>query len=137
MVHENITIQGISSCHIIAAWPGIVHLLEPAVNKHEYTLEQVREELKTGTMQLWIGARDNEPIAVMTTKIAVFPNSKIAYIMHVGGEFEDSFKHYLPRLFNWARANGASAIRMVGREGWKRSLKDYFENTNIVMEQIL
>jgi hypothetical protein len=134
MVHEELTIRGISAESVPDIWYDVLPLLRPCIHEIEMDEWDLFEELWNSTMQLWIGERNGEIICAMTTRIDVYSQGKIASILHVGGEFDEAFKNYLPRLKEWAVSKGAGCLRMVGRVGWNRWLKEHFDKTYYVME---
>lgn len=137
MVHESITVNGISYADVPLVWDEVAHLIEPALLPAERTLQHVFDDCCTKDAQLWIGRRGGKAIAVMVTRICVYPAGKIAYIEHMGGESGDVFANYIPRVKQWAKAAGATRLRMGGRKGWLRLLKQHFDETYYIMESKL
>lgn len=131
---ELLTIRGVASYEVPTLWPEVWGLLEPAVHPSEYTEDQLLDALYSQDLQLWIGEGDGEITCAMTTKIAIYDNAKVAVIPHVGGQFDVEFKDYLPRLKEWAIDAGAQYLRIVGRPGWTRTLREHFDETYSIME---
>ncbi len=112
-------------------------LLEPGIDPKEYDLIEVFLELQSGVMQLWVAKDGEKIIAAMTTKLVVYPAGKILMIMHMGGKWDASFKHYLPRLKQFGKAHECKALRIIGRKGWERVLKEHLTAKAVLMESEL
>lgn len=137
MVHESITIQGINSGDVAAIWAEVLPVLMPAFHAGEFNEYDVFEALWNEDMQLWVGRRGDAIICAWTTRIVTTARGAIAVIQHCGGEYMDAFGDYVPRLKEWARANGATHLRLIGRDGWRRLLKRHFEKSYAVLESEL
>lgn len=135
MVHEDLTIQGIVD--IRSVWEEVSPLLEPGIDPKEYDLIEVFMELQESKMQLWVAREGERIIAAMTTKIVVYPVGKILMIMHMGGKWDGSFRNYLPRLKQFGKSHGCKALRIIGRRGWERVLKEHLTAVAVVMESEL
>ena len=78
----------IASDLIDPIWPYVKDLLQKPVelNQGEFDLEDVKQDLKTEAMDLWIAATTSEKILVaVTTQVVVFPKEKRLRIVLVGG----------------------------------------------------
>lgn len=137
MVYEGITIQGISYANVPLVWDEISEIVAKSVLEVERSADDVFADLCEKKAQLWIGRRGSSIIACMVTRIVLFPAGKVALIEHVAGEFEKAFIGYLPRLEVWAKGEGATHLRIIGRAGWVRVLKGHFEATYQILEKKL
>lgn len=137
MVHEGLTIGGVPSDQIAQVWEEVAPLLRPCLHPAEIDETDLYLDLCDKEKQLWVGRRDGKVICAMTTMITKYSQGNVAVIIHVGGEFDEAFRDYLPRLKEWAKANNANALRLIGRVGWARKLKEHFEDNYQVLESKL
>lgn len=85
----------------------------------EITLEEIREKLLAGHMQLWLN-RD----LVCITQISNYHNSKyLSYIILAGKNLDQHYHQDVIR--DWARSHGCQGEELYGRIGWMRKLKDF------------
>jgi len=90
----------------------------------EYTIEMLLDECFTGHSQLWLvwsDARGCE-CAVVT---GIIPHARVCLIKACGGKGMQHWLGLLDEIETWAKANGCTKMRLFGREGWRRKLKDY------------
>jgi hypothetical protein len=138
MVHE-VIIGGIPSAKVGECWDAVRPLLEPSLDPQEYQAEDVLAALEARDMQLWV-AWDayGRARCAMTTRIQIYAKSKICVLVHCGGEWDACMKQFLDEtLFPWAKESGASSVRIQGRRGWEKRLKDYFEPIATILERRL
>ena len=95
----------------------------------ETTIEEVEEALASGLMLLWLGVDDIEIVSAGITQLSDNVCTLVAY----GGRRED---HLLQTIENYARDEGCKKLRVIGREGWRRVLKDY-RLSHIVLEKAI
>jgi len=85
-----------------------------------YTLEDIKKEIDEGNMQSWV-APDGTWVV---TRLVRFPRKLalevILYVGSLGG-----LDSLWPRVLDFARAEGATVIRAIGRPGWKRFMSRY------------
>ena len=134
MVYEELSIQGVPAENIAGIWPQVAPLLVPCLHAAEYDEQSLLESLEAKDVQLWVGRRGGHVICAMTTRIDAHHCGKVATILHVGGEFDEGFRDYLPRLKQWAKESGAGHLRVIGRAGWQRWLKEHFETHYTMLE---
>jgi hypothetical protein len=96
------------------AWAACRVWLTPALE--DATEAEVLAELAAGRAQLWAGER-----GAMVTQLVTGPEP----FLHVwlgGGQLTELLR-LRPGIEAWARAQGARAVRIHGRRGWRRALK--------------
>lgn len=119
-------LYGVLYHQINEAWPFHVPLLEKAIpySDGKYTLEDIKEGLKSRNFQLWAASRDETPTTVMVTKIIQYPQAKTLLIMLYAGEGIEKMIHFKAAIYEWAKSQGCTEIELYGRPGWERVLKD-------------
>lgn len=110
-------------------------LLRPAAERNQnYCKEGVHIGLKREELQLW-AAFDGELMKMaVITEIADFWKRRVCLILLLGGENRDEWLRYLAVIEAWALEKGAEVVRIEGREGWARVLRDYTQ-ISVVLEK--
>jgi hypothetical protein len=117
----------------------MAHEFLDAACKHvdcEYTVEMLLDECFTGNSQLWLvwsNERNECECAVVTS---VIPHCAVCLIKACGGQGRQHWLGLLDEIEQWSKAQGCHTIRLYGRKGWSRILKDY-KVTRLVMDKSL
>lgn len=83
-----------------------------------WTLEDVRQAVEAGELQLWPGER-----AAVVTKLAEYPSFTAIESIAAGGDGDEIVNVLVPRAEAWGRSNGATRAHLVGRLGWQKRMK--------------
>lgn len=86
--------------------------------------EDILRLIKDRHMQCWLGHKDGQVFAVGITQILVYPQRKILGVPFVGSKGNDleALQDYFQILKEYADAMGCKALRVWGRDGWKKVL---------------
>jgi len=95
----------------------ILRALKVAAGTH--TVEDMDEAIRAEKMQLWQDER-----SVVVTELVAFPQYNVINIALAAGDL-DAVMAWQPKIEQFARENGASRMRMMGREGWSAVLPKY------------
>lgn len=108
-----------------AYWEHASPYINKALNKTganaEFSLEDIKESLIDGKMQLWLWVKDEEVQAVGVTEILSYPRSNILSIPFVGSEkmtVEEWFSESVEELTKFAKHHECSGLKGYGRFGW-------------------
>src|SRR6187551_448615 len=93
------------------------------------TIEEIEKDLASGLMLLWLGVDGIEIISACITQLTDGVCTLVAY----GGRRED---HLMQTIEDYARDEGCKKVRVLGRKGWARVLKDYSQ-PYIILEREL
>ncbi len=93
--------------------PYISDALEYAGGTH--TLEDVRQAVRHGKLQLWPGVH-----SAVLTEILDTPRQRELHFFLAGGNL-DEIKSGYPHVLSWARSVGCTRATFVGRPGWLRT----------------
>jgi len=111
-------------------WEHAKPYVEKALKKTgadaEYKIDDIRNALIRGDMQLWIWADDGEILAVGVSEILCYPQMKILSVPFAGAEkmsIEAWFEGSLDELIRFAKAHGCKGIKGYGRYGWIKKFK--------------
>lgn len=110
------------------AWSHVVPFIEKmsTLTSGDYGLDDLRAQLLSGNMQLWAAIDDDgRPLAVMITQLFMTPKLTFAHILGLVGEHRDKWIHHLEEIKAWAKANGATRLRISGRKAWAKVLPEF------------
>jgi hypothetical protein len=78
-----------------------------------------------GLFQLWIVWDGAKIIAAAVTSLGLVNSEKTCTIVACGGDDFQCFGHFINDIEQFAKAEGCAAVRINGRQGWKRALTGY------------
>lgn len=84
-----------------------------------FTVQDIDKAIQADEMQLWQNER-----AVVVTELRTLPQYNIINIVLAAGDL-DAVMAFQPAIEDFGRANGASRMVMMGREGWSAVLPKY------------
>jgi hypothetical protein len=111
-----------------------LQLVEPALEYTDglWTLEDVKDALLEGRMQMWILNR-----SVLVTQLEVYPTKLITHVFLGAGELDDCHE-LLSHVEEWASNVGAEKVLISGRKGWVRDLNPFgYRHTSITVAKDL
>jgi hypothetical protein len=118
---------------IYETWPHVEHLIRPAmIRSGEMIVLDVLRMLASRRFLLWLIWDETEIVGAVVTELADTIAGRICTIVSMGGKDRKRWLH----LLDYARKEHCRAMRLYGRKGWKRVLRDYSE-TRIILEKEL
>lgn len=97
---------------------------------------QIEQDVLAGKALLWIGWDGWEIVAAVVTQLVETDADKVCTIVACGGFGMRDWLPLIDRLEQYARDEGCGVMRIFGRKGWARVLKDYQTN-RIIMDKRL
>ena len=82
---------------------------------HAYTVDDVRDLVRTGRAFLWPGVR-----SAVVTQVVEYPRVKELYFFLAAGDLGEVERLY-QIILAWGRAQGCTRAAFVGRAGWQRT----------------
>lgn len=106
-------------------WHEIEPFVKRVLNKIDlcYTVENIKDSLCKAEMQLWTSYIETQLKSVCVTRIVIHPKFKFLEIVMMAGVMISVPE--LQIIEDWARSDGCKLVRLEGRKGWARALKDY------------
>jgi hypothetical protein len=118
-------------------WPLVAHLVRAAMRKGRLSeFDDVERGVRGGRMLLWVAADPRAIWAAAVTELHVVNGEKFCTIVACGGHDRGQWLHLLDGLESHAKAEGCAAMRVYGRRGWGKLLKDY-RVTRLLLEKTL
>ncbi|MCA6114245.1 hypothetical protein J6524_04785 [Bradyrhizobium sp. WSM 1738] len=124
-----------------AIWPLVADRLRAAYLRTDlsHTADLERDVLQGGAV-LWVAACPGVPVAeieaALVAKLVRTDRNLVCIITACGGSNMSRWFDHLAAIERWAKAEGAAKIRLFGRKGWLRLLKQY-QAKNVVLERAL
>lgn len=118
-------------------WPHVAPLLKKAVERTNLnTFEDIEDDVLDGDALLWI-AWTGKIEAAATTLLQYGNENKLYCVLTAcGGSDMKQWLPLLEKIESYAKDEHCVAMRVFGREGWKRILEGY-DVTNVVLEKAL
>lgn len=117
-------------------WPHVRQYIEEAALRGGGDFYDIKHGVLNGPDLLWLAWDGDKIIAAAITRLGTLNNRKICTIAACGGEGWQRFGHMIEDLENFAIGEGCNAVRIEGRAGWSRVLKDY-DVRSVVLEKEL
>lgn len=117
-------------------WPHVSDLIKKAVERGGLgSYKIIQDMVLDGRALLWIACEDNRLLpAALVTSLEIEDKRTVCAIVAYAGT-----KELLPLLSGveeYARAKGCQSMRLMGRKGWQRMLKDY-QSKHVILEKDL
>ncbi len=112
-------------------WTRVKDLLQLAINLNlgEITIEDVKESLVKGRMNLWVVySQENELILAAVTEFVIYPREKRLRVFLTGAKKNTLMKWFKQcwqkdsELLKFARENDVKRFEVLARDGWIRLL---------------
>jgi hypothetical protein len=116
-------------------WPHARPFIVAAIERGGLSnFSEIESALFKNLAQLWIVWDGVEMIAAAVTELQTVKDKKFCSLTAVGGKDFQRWLHLLSRIENFAHDEGCKSVRIMGREGWGRILKDY-KQTRVILEK--
>lgn len=111
-------------------WPHVRHFIRSAIERVGISrFQDIEDDVLDGLSLLWIGWDGQRIVSAGVTELS----GGVCVLVAYGGERHD---HLLTTIENYARAEGCERMRILGRKGWLRVLKDYRQPWIILERQL-
>src|ERR1700761_6995079 len=120
----------VPSSEVIRFWSAIAKLLQPAIDRSEgrCTAGQVLDLAMAGSSQVWLVVnRDTKEFkAAATTELRPYVGCAMLNVSLIGGSDIGAWlSTFIEQITIFAKHNGSKGIELLGRPGWKKTLKPY------------
>lgn len=132
-----LTLSSFQSHEIEKNWKDIEPFVKRVLQKIDlcYTIDNIKDALKARQMQLWTSYTGTQLESVCITRMVVHPKAyKILEIVLMAGKMQSVPE--LRQIEQWGKDNQCRFIRLEGRRGWQRKLKDYQVDAIILQKEL-
>lgn len=117
-------------------WPKVSGWLRDAMRRGGLgSFEVLENSVLSGGALLWV-FMDGQIKSATVTQVGVGEGGKVCEILACGGADVLSDLQFIGKIETYARNEGCRAVRIMGRRGWVRALKEY-KQTRVVLEKEL
>lgn len=118
------------------SWPYAGGLIRAAIERTGLSeFADIEKQVLSGEQLLWLAISDHIEAAA-TTHLIKTRGKPVLIITACSGHQRERWLPLLSRIEHYARAEGARCVRLYGRLGWERALKDY-RTEYVIMEKDL
>jgi hypothetical protein len=118
-------------------WPLVADRIRSAVLRTDLShTADIERDLFEGDGLLWLACTGATIEAAAATLLVRTDRHLVCLITALGGENMGRWLDLLGGVEEWAKAEGAALVRIYGRPGWVRMLRNY-SVSNVVLERAL
>lgn len=118
-------------------WPLVAKRIRSAVLRTDLSHSaDIERDLLEGDGLLWLACTGSTIDAAAATLLTRTDRHLVCVITALGGENMGRWLDLLPGIEEWAKSEGAALVRVYGRPGWVRMLRNY-RVSNVVLERRL
>src|SRR6185437_4376503 len=93
--------------------------------KRDDSFERTEREVAAGLQVLWLAHNATSIEAAAVTQLTEEAGRKVCTIVACGGDGRERWLSLIAGLEHYAKAEGCTATRIIGRRGWERVLRAY------------
>jgi len=110
-------------------WPVVAPMLHRAYQRGVLgsTFAELVQDFGNHLAQLWVIVDDVKIVASLATSLEATRDAKFCVVRAIGGTRMREWIHLIEDLESYARTEDCTAMRITGRKGWERVLKNYFQ----------
>jgi hypothetical protein len=117
-------------------WPQARELIRAAIEETDLSeFSDIEYDVLCGDQLLWLAISDHVEAAA-TTHLIKTRGKPILIVTACSGAQMDRWLSLRARVESYAKAEGCSRVRLYGRKGWERVLKDYRVEYTIMEKQL-
>lgn len=118
-------------------WPLVRSLVLSALLRTDLGhTKDVEGDVLSGNSQLWLAINGDRIDAAAATLLRRTDRHLVCVLTALGGTNRETWFPLLAKIEDWAKSEGAARLRIYGRKGWARVLKNYHVS-NVVLERLL
>lgn len=118
-------------------WPHVERFIR-AASEHGpgAKIDMLRRGIFSGDFILWVIWDGKDLLGVVVHSIEATENDKLFCILACAGTGMRRWLHLLTKLEDYARGIGCTRMRMFGRTGWTRVLRDWTQ-TGVILDRVI
>lgn len=118
--------------NVAQIWPQARDLIRAAIEQTDLSeFADIEAQVLSGDQLLWLAISDHIEAAA-TTHLS----RNVCTIVACAGHARERWLSLLTKIEAYAKNEGCRAMRLYGRRGWERALKDY-RVEHVIMEKAL
>ncbi len=118
-------------------WPKVAGLIKVAMRRGDLSsFRGVQDSVLEGNGLLWLAFDEKAIHAAAVTELHETEWRKSCVIVACAGHDMTQWVHMIEEIEKFAKAEGCSAVRIFGREGWQRVLSKYRPKRVVLEKEI-
>lgn len=118
-------------------WHKVSHLIKRAIERVDLGhFGKVQADVVNGNSLLWVAWDGDRIKGAAVTQLEQTEKRLVCTIVACGGEDSYLWLHLIEKIEDYARAEGCDCVRIFGRKGWARVLKNY-QAPSVILERQL
>lgn len=118
-------------------WPAVEHFIKIAMERGDLgRFDDLERDVLSGDALLWLAYSGQHIEAAAVTQIYLTERSKVCGLRACGGDNYKRWIGLIEPIEQYATEQGCDCVRIMGRKGWSRVLRNYRE-TKVVLERLL
>ena len=127
----------VDPARVATIWPHVAPLIRRAIARGGMgEFGAVERAVLSGGALVWLAWDGEEILAAAVTELELVGGTKFCTIVACGGRGLPRFAGLIAGLERFARAEGCARMRICGRKGWGRVLREYSVQ-RVIMERRL
>ena len=123
--------------HVPEIWPVVSDRIREAMRRGDLgSFKSVELSVYQGNALLWLVTDGAGIFAAIVTQLEESEWRRVCCIVACGGRGRHKWLHLISKLESYARDEGCTAMRILGRKGWQRVLEDY-KPRRVILEKEL
>jgi hypothetical protein len=111
---------------VAGIWPHTREMVKRGMSRADPgDFERTERELFAGLQQLWLVWDGVAILAIAVTQLVTVGDKKLCVIVSCSGKGVRRWLHLIAGIEKFAKDEGCHAMRIYGRKGWERVLKNY------------
>ena len=117
-------------------WPQVRDLIKKAMDRGIGGFDDIEWDILHDRATLWAVFDGDLIKATAVTQLTEKDDKTNCTIVACGGRDLNEWGHFISGLEDYARKEGCAVMRIIGRRGWQRVLKDY-RVRSVTLEKVL
>ena len=125
----------VDPARVSLVWPIAKRMIEAACRRTGLTsFCDIEDDVLCGDELLWLAWSGEMIDAAATTRLVVTDTKPVCELTACGGDNMERWLPLLAKIEEFAKNEGCSCVRIIGRTGWSRVLSGY-EVKHIILER--
>jgi hypothetical protein len=135
-MHSSVDLVCVDPARVREVWPYARQFIAAAIQRTELSSVNDIEQAILNGKQLWLAWNGKVIEAAAATELAKVGAKLICTLTACGGNHRERWVHLFKKIEQYAKDEGASAMRIYGRRGWERVL-DGYRVEHVILEKRL
>lgn len=124
--------------HVATVWKKAKPLIKSAMDRADFgAFGPVESDVLSNSALLWVAYDGKDIAAACVTQIEQTGRRKLCTLVACGGSQIRRWIGLIDQIEEYAKAEGCSASRIIGRDGWSAVLPDYKPHRVVLEKELI